>query len=128
MSATVQVDEAVSSKKSKKDKKKAKNKAKTSVNVEDGGVKALQLSLDMMHTFTLLSLPTPVNTDDVDSGIEGLEAKKLYLQEQGKTGIKLKELLAKEKAERLAKKNGAAEKAAAEVGGGGGGGGEPCAT
>ena len=42
--------------------------------VEDGGVKPLQLSLDMMHTFTLLSLPTPVNTDDVDSGIEGLEA------------------------------------------------------
>ena len=100
------VEEAVSSKKSKKDKKKAKAQAKKSNVPEEGEVIALNLSLDMIHNFTVLALPTPINTDDVAAGIEGLTAKKQYYEEKGKTGIKLKELIKQEKEAKRAAKNG----------------------
>jgi len=72
------VDEAVSNKKNKKDKKKAKNQAKNSKVPQAGEVIALDLSLDVMHHFTLLSLPTPIDTNDVDDSINHLTEKKTY--------------------------------------------------
>jgi len=106
------VDEAASFKKNKKNKKKAKAQAKKSNIPLEGEVLSLSLSLDMIQDFASMSLPTPIDTDDVASGIEGLTKKKEYYEEKAKTGMKLKELIQQEKAKRA--KKGPVKKAPAE--------------
>merc|ERR1711907_446469 len=63
------------------------------------------LSLELIGEFGMLSVPTPVNTAEVDTALVQLAEKKAYYEEKGKSGITLKELLKQEKDKKKSEKD-----------------------
>lgn len=93
-----------SKKKGKKDKKKAKRDAKQNVTTSSDYTCSLNMALETIAQFALLSIPAPMTTDDVDDTIAKLTEKAAYFTEHGKAGKTLKDIQKLEKASRKGKK------------------------